>query len=37
MVKELDRQILDAQVELDRRKAQGDTPLAWPDGLTASR
>jgi hypothetical protein len=37
MVKELDRQILDAQVELDRRTGRGDTPLAWPDGLTASR
>ena len=37
MVKELDRQILDAQVELERRAAAGDTPLAWPDGLTATR
>ena len=37
MVKELDRQILEAQVELDRRAAPGDTPLAWPDGLTATR
>jgi hypothetical protein len=37
MVKELDRQIVDAQVELDRRTGRGDTPLAWPDGLTASR
>jgi hypothetical protein len=37
MVKELDRQILDARVELDRRTGRGDTPLAWPDGLTASR
>jgi hypothetical protein len=36
MVKELDRQILEAQVELDRR-AGGETPLAWPDGLTATR
>ncbi len=37
MVKELDRQILEAQVELDRRAGGGDTPLAWPDGLTATR
>ena len=37
MVKEIDRQILEAQVELDRRAADGDTPLAWPDGLTATR
>jgi len=37
MVRELDRQILEAQVELDRRAADGDTPLAWPDGLTATR
>jgi hypothetical protein len=37
MVKELDRQILEAQVELDRRAGRGDTPLAWPDGLTATR
>jgi hypothetical protein len=35
MVKELDRQILEAQVELDR--LAGDAPLAWPDGLTATR
>jgi hypothetical protein len=35
MVKELDRQILEAQVELDR--LTGDAPLAWPDGLTATR
>ena len=37
MVKELDRQILEAQVELDRRAGGGDTPLAWPDDLTATR
>jgi hypothetical protein len=37
MVRELDRQILEAQVELDRRAGRGDPPLAWPDGLTASR
>jgi hypothetical protein len=37
MVKELDRQILEAQVELDRRAGGGETPLAWPDGLTATR
>jgi hypothetical protein len=37
MVKELDRQILEAQDELDRRAGRGETPLAWPDGLTASR
>lgn len=37
MVKEIDRQILEAQVELDRRAGGGDTPLAWPDGLTATR
>jgi hypothetical protein len=35
MVKELDRQILEAQVELDR--LAGAAPLAWPDGLTATR
>jgi hypothetical protein len=35
MVKELDRQILEAQVELDR--LAGDAPVAWPDGLTATR
>jgi hypothetical protein len=37
MVKELDRQILEAQLELDRHAAGGGTPLAWPDGLTATR
>jgi len=37
MVKEIDRQILEAQVELDRRAGGGETPLAWPDGLTATR
>jgi hypothetical protein len=37
MVKELDRQILEAEVELERRAAAGGTPLAWPDGLTATR
>jgi hypothetical protein len=37
MVRELDRQILEAQVELDRRAGRGDPPLAWPDGLTATR
>jgi hypothetical protein len=37
MARELDRQILEAQVELDRRAGRGDPPLAWPDGLTASR
>jgi hypothetical protein len=37
MVKELDRQILEAQVELDRRGGAGEAPLAWPDGLTATR
>ena len=37
MVRELDRQILEAQVELDRRAGRGHPPLAWPDGLTASR
>jgi hypothetical protein len=37
MVRELDRQILEAQEELDRRAGGGETPLAWPDGLTATR
>ncbi|HEX8135319.1 MAG TPA: hypothetical protein VF880_18055 [Actinomycetes bacterium] len=37
MVRELDRQILEAEVELERRAAAGGTPLAWPDGLTATR
>jgi hypothetical protein len=37
MVKELDRQILEAEVELERRAAAGGPPLAWPDGLTATR
>jgi hypothetical protein len=37
MVRELDRQILEAEVELERRAATGGTPLAWPDGLTATR
>jgi hypothetical protein len=37
MVKELDRQILEAQVELDGLAGRGEPPLAWPDGLTASR
>jgi hypothetical protein len=37
MVRELDRQILEAQVELDRRTGRGEPPLAWPDGLTATR
>jgi hypothetical protein len=37
MVKELDRQILEAQVELDRLAGPGDAPLTWPDGLTATR
>jgi hypothetical protein len=37
MVRELDRQILEAEVELERRAAAGGPPLAWPDGLTATR
>jgi hypothetical protein len=37
MVRELDRQILEAEVELERRAAGGGPPLAWPDGLTATR
>ena len=37
MVRELDRQILEAEVELERRAAAGGTPLAWPDDLTATR
>jgi hypothetical protein len=37
MVRELDRQILEAKVELERRAAAGGPPLAWPDGLTATR
>jgi hypothetical protein len=37
MARRLDRQILEAQVELDRRAGGGETPLAWPDGLTATR
>jgi len=37
MVKELDRQILEAQIELDGRAGGGETPLAWPDDLTATR
>jgi hypothetical protein len=36
MVKELDRQILEAQVELERRAGDGKTTLAWQDGVTAS-
>jgi chromosome segregation ATPase len=36
MVRELDRQILEAEVELERRAAGGG-PLGWPDGLTATR
>jgi hypothetical protein len=37
MVRELDRQILEAEVELERRAAGGGPPLGWPDGLTATR
>jgi hypothetical protein len=37
MVRELDRQIVEAQDELDRRAGAAETPLAWPDGLTATR
>jgi hypothetical protein len=37
MVRELDRQILEAQDELERRAGAGEPPLAWPDGLTATR
>jgi hypothetical protein len=37
MVRELDRQILEAQLELERLSAGGEQRLAWPDGLTATR